>query len=41
MKSGKCFYCEKDATYFDIVMDNEDYIVADVCMGHVAVGLSS
>ena len=41
MKSGKCFYCQKDATHFDAVVNNEDYIVADVCMGHVSVELSS
>lgn len=41
MKSGKCFYCQKDATHFDTVVNNKDYIVADVCLDHLAVGLSS
>ncbi len=41
MQSGKCFYCDKDAAYFDVIMDDEDYIIADVCIDHLKMGLSS
>jgi hypothetical protein len=41
MKSGKCFYCDKDAAYFDVIMDNNDYLIADVCIDHLKMGLSS
>lgn len=41
MKSGSCVYCEQDAKYFDIVLNNDDYIVADVCEDHLEMGLSS
>jgi hypothetical protein len=41
MKSGKCVYCEKDAKYFDVILDNEEYIIADVCDHHLKMGLSS
>lgn len=41
MKPGQCFYCENDAAYFDVIMDDEEYIVADVCIDHLKMGLSS
>lgn len=41
MKPGQCFYCETDAKYFDVIMDNDDYLVADVCIDHLKMGLSS
>lgn len=41
MKPGPCFYCNKDAQYFDVVTDNEKYIVSDVCEDHLEMGLSS
>ena len=41
MKSGKCFYCDNDALYFDVILDNQEYIIADVCGNHLKVGLSS
>jgi len=41
MAAGKCFYCKKDAIYFDVIMDNDEYIVADVCLDHLKMGLSS
>lgn len=37
MNKSKCFFCEKDATHFDVVVDHADYIVADVCLGHLSV----
>jgi hypothetical protein len=33
----KCFFCNKDAQYFDVVLNNKDYIVADVCNDHVSI----
>jgi hypothetical protein len=41
MKNSKCFFCEKDATHYDIVVDNADYVVADVCLIHLSMALSS
>ncbi len=41
MKLGKCVYCKEDAKYFDVVLNNDDYIVADVCEDHLEMGLSS
>ena len=41
MNKSKCFFCEKDATHFDIVVNHSDYIVADVCIGHLSMGLVS
>ena len=41
MNQSKCFYCDNDASYFDVIMDNEEYLVADVCMDHLKMGLSS
>lgn len=41
MTAGKCFYCEEDAVYFDVIMNNDEYIIADVCFNHLKMGLSS
>jgi hypothetical protein len=41
MEKSKCFFCHKDATHFDIVVNNDDYIVADVCLDHLSMGLMS
>lgn len=41
MNKPKCFFCEKDATHYDVVVDNLKYIVADVCLIHLSVALSS
>ena len=41
MEKSKCFFCSKDATHFDIVVNHEDYIVADVCISHLSMSLSS
>jgi hypothetical protein len=41
MKKTKCFFCDKDATHFDIVVNHEKYIVADVCFVHLSMGLVS
>jgi hypothetical protein len=39
MNKSKCFFCDSDATHFDIVVNNEKYIVADVCLDHLSMGL--
>ncbi len=41
MNKSKCFFCEKDATHYDIVVNHEDYVVADVCLVHLSMGLVS
>ena len=41
MKNTKCFYCNNDAIYYDVVQNNNDYVIADVCDKHMVVGLSS
>ena len=41
MEKSKCFFCPKDATHFDIVVHHASYIVADVCLDHLSMGLVS
>lgn len=41
MKKSKCFFCDNDATHYDIVVNQDDYIVADVCFNHLSMGLMS
>lgn len=41
MEKVKCFFCKKDATHYDIVVNHEDYIVADVCLFHLSISLSA
>lgn len=41
MKKSKCFFCEKDATHYDVVVNHKEYIVADVCFNHLSMGLVS
>lgn len=41
MNKTKCFFCDEDATYLDVVVNHADYIVADVCNKHLTMGLSS
>jgi hypothetical protein len=41
MEKSKCFFCPKDATHFDVVVDSNGYIVADVCLDHLSMSLSS
>lgn len=36
-KQSKCFFCNKDAEYFDVVLNNKNYIIADVCSDHVSI----
>jgi len=37
----KCFYCDQEAEYNQIVGENGDYSVAGVCKKHLVMGLSS
>ena len=41
MQKSKCFFCENDATHFDVVVNHSAYIVADVCLTHLSMGLVS
>ena len=41
MKKNKCFFCEKDATHYDVVVNHSEYVVADVCLDHLSIGLVS
>ena len=41
MKKTKCFFCEEDATHYDVVINNSDYKIADVCFTHLSLGLVS
>jgi hypothetical protein len=41
MNKTKCFFCDKEAAYLDVVVNHADYIVADVCEKHLQMGLSS
>ncbi len=37
MKISKCFLCDKEAIYYDVVLNNSEYIIADVCQDHFSV----
>ena len=41
MNKTKCFFCDQEAAYLDVVVNHADYIVADVCKKHLEMGLSS
>jgi len=41
MENNKCFFCEKDATHYDVVINSNEYIVADVCLTHMSVSLTA
>lgn len=41
MEKYKCFFCEEDATHYDVVVNQAEYIVADVCLTHLSIGLIS
>lgn len=38
---AKCFYCDEDAMYDDVVINKETYQVASVCKKHFSVSLVS
>jgi len=41
MNKYKCFFCDKPATHYDVVLDRREYLVADVCLDHLSMGLVS
>lgn len=41
MDKPKCFFCDKQATHYDVVLAHADFVVADVCFNHLSVGLSA
>jgi hypothetical protein len=41
MTQTECFFCDREATHLDVVVNHSDYIVADVCNKHLEMGLSS
>jgi hypothetical protein len=41
MEKYKCFFCDEEATHYDVVVDHAKYIVADVCLNHLSMGLVS
>ena len=41
MNKYKCFFCDKEATHYDVVVKHTKYIVADVCFDHLSMGLVS
>jgi hypothetical protein len=41
MTKTKCFFCNQEAIYYDVVVKDEKYIVADVCAKHFTVALVS
>jgi len=41
MKKIKCFFCDKEATHYDIVVNSSEYVVADVCLTHLSISLSA
>ena len=41
MKKTICFFCDKSATHYDVVVNHNEFIVADVCLDHLSMGLVS
>lgn len=41
MEKHKCFFCENNATHYDVVFNNFKYFIADVCLVHLSIGLVS
>ena len=39
MEKYKCFFCDQEATHYDIVVSHAQFIVADVCLNHLSMGL--
>lgn len=37
MNKSSCFFCEKEAVYYDVVVDKGGYIIADVCSSHNSI----
>lgn len=41
MNKSKCFFCDKSATHYDVVLNSREYLIADVCLDHLSMGLVS
>lgn len=41
MKKSQCFFCNKEATHYDVVIEHSDFVIADVCLDHLSMGLIS
>lgn len=41
MKKSKCYFCEEEATHYDVVVNHAEWVVADVCLAHLSMGLVS
>jgi hypothetical protein len=41
MSKTKCFFCDEEAMYYDVVIQHEEYIIADVCPKHFTISLVS
>jgi hypothetical protein len=41
MNKYECFFCDKPATHYDVVLNHHEYLVADVCLDHLSMGLVS
>jgi alpha-D-ribose 1-methylphosphonate 5-phosphate C-P lyase len=37
MEKSKCHFCNKEATFYDVVLKDDQYIVSDVCSDHFSV----
>jgi len=37
MEKSKCFYCDKIAVFYDVVLNKDEYIISDVCSDHFSV----
>lgn len=37
----KCFYCEQEAVYEDLVVINDEYQISNVCKKHFSTSLIS
>ncbi len=37
----KCFYCDKEAVYDDVVIDKQTYEIASVCKQHFSLSFVS
>ena len=37
----RCFFCDHQAQYDQVVLDSSDYTVSGVCKSHLLMGLSS
>ncbi len=41
MNKEPCFYCSNEAEYYDVVIDNDSFLIGAVCKKHVTNYLSA